>query len=170
MAWGGALVAVAMFVLSGLSATGAAAASGSNLAKAKVYLAAGDYRRALEACQREVDEKPSAAGYVYVTYVYQALDGYLAAMAKAEKWVAIEQLVLNLSTKQSLDLVDPPDIMARVAREIISESAQRQSDLHAALATKLDKAVTEKLWKQQAAWRAAHPDDWWAGVPDAWGW
>ena len=33
------------------------------------YLAAGDYRRALELAQREVDETPSAASYIHLTYV-----------------------------------------------------------------------------------------------------
>lgn len=45
-----------------------------DLAKANRFLAAGDYRRALEACQREIGEAPSAASYIHLTYVYQAID------------------------------------------------------------------------------------------------
>src|SRR5919106_5457041 len=63
-----------------------------HLTRAKAYLAAGDYRRAVEACLREVDDAPSAESYVYLTYVYQALDGYLEYLAKEDKWVAVEQL------------------------------------------------------------------------------
>lgn len=169
------MAAVACLALAGGPgpADGAGAASPSaspTLHRAKVYLAAGDYRRAIEACQREVDEAPSAASYVYLTYAYQALGGYLEALAKADRWVAVEQLTLNLATRGPQDLVDPPDILARIAKEIVQESAQRQSDAAAAMATRLDKAETERLWQQQTAWRAAHPEDWWSGVPEAWRW
>lgn len=141
-----------------------------NLHRAKVFLAAGDYRHAVEACQREVEETPSAHSYVYLTYVYQAIDGYLEAMAKADRWVAVEQLHLNLATRAVEDLTDPPDVLARIAKELIQESVRRQSDVTAAMATRLDKATAERLWQQQTAWRAVHPDDWWHGVPAAWNW
>ena len=49
----------------------------TNLQRAKVFLAAGDFRRAVEACQQEVQESPSAESYLYLTYVYQALDAYV---------------------------------------------------------------------------------------------
>jgi len=143
---------------------------GGHLTRAKVFLAAGDYRHAVEACQREVEDAPSAQSYVYLVYVYQAIDGYLNAMATADRWVAIEQLHLNLATKNVEDLTDPPDVLPRIAKELIQESVRRQSDVAAAMAARLDKATTERLWKQQAAWRTAHPDDWWRGVPEAWGW
>lgn len=144
--------------------------SQTNLHRAKVFLAAGDYRHAVEACQREVEEAPSAHSYVSLTYVYQAIDGYLEAMVKADRWVAVEQLYLNLATHDTEDLTDPPDVLARIAKELIQESVRRQSDVTAAMATRLDKAATERLWTQQTAWRAAHPDDWWSGVPEAWNW
>nr|MBI3614326.1 hypothetical protein [Nitrospirota bacterium] len=141
-----------------------------HLKRAKVFLAAGDYRHAVEACRREVEETPSAQSYVYLTYVYQAIDGYLEAMAKADRWVAVEQLHLNLATKTVEDLTDPPDVLPRIAKELIQESVRRQSDVAAAMATRLDKATTERLWMQQTAWRNAHPDDWWSGVPQEWNW
>ncbi|MFM8551340.1 MAG: hypothetical protein ACKOCD_03370, partial [Nitrospiraceae bacterium] len=166
----------AMLVLACLlapAAQGSAASSEQpreHLKRAKVFLAAADYRHAIEACQKAVEEAPSAHAYVYLTYAYQALDGYVEAMAKADRWVAVEQLHLNLATQDARDLTDPPDVLARIAKELIQESARRQSDVTAAMATRLDKAETERLWKQQTAWRTAHPDDWWSGVPSEWKW
>lgn len=161
-------------LVAGLWATTVPAASfdqpRDHLKRAKVFLAAGDYRHAVEACQREVEEAPSAHSYVYLTYVYHTIDGYLEAMAKADRWVAVEQLYLNLATHNAEDLTDPPDVLARIAKELIQESVRRQSDVAAAMATRLDKATTERLWMQQTAWRAVHPDDWWSGVPQEWNW
>ncbi|TAJ06989.1 MAG: hypothetical protein EPO61_13460 [Nitrospirae bacterium] len=161
-------------LVAGLWATAVPAASfdqpRDHLKRAKVFLAAGDYRHAVEACQREVEEAPSVQSYIYLTYIYQAIDGYLEAMAKADRWVAVEQLYLNLATRNTEDLTDPPDVLARIAKELIQESVRRQSDVTAAMATRLDKATAERLWTQQTAWRAAHPDDWWSGVPEAWNW
>lgn len=144
--------------------------SRDHLKRAKVFLAAGDYRRAVEACQKEIEEAPSAESYVYLTYVYHAIDGYLEALAKADRWVAVEQLYLNLASRETQDLVDPPEVLARIAKEIIQGGVQRQADVSAAMAARLDGAVVERLWKQQADWRKARPDSWWAGVPDGWGW
>src|SRR5574341_507559 len=141
-----------------------------HLRRAKIFLAAGDYRRALEACHREVTEAPSAQSYVYVTSVYQAIDGYLEHLAKADKWVTVEHLYLNLAGGDVQSLLDPPDVLARIAKEIIRGGVQKQSDVHAAMAARLDVEVTNRLWKEQAAWRAARPDSWWAGVPESWGW
>src|SRR5689334_23425957 len=45
----------------------------ANLAKVSLYLTAGDYRRALEACQHTIDDTPSAASYIHLTYVYHAI-------------------------------------------------------------------------------------------------
>jgi hypothetical protein len=151
-------------------ALGASERSRDHLRRAKVFLAAGDYRRALEACHREATEAPSPESYVYVTYVYQAIDGYLEHLAKADKWVAVEHLYLNLAGGDVQSLLDPPDVLARIAKEIIQGGAQKQSDVHAAMAARLDVEVTNRLWKAQAAWRAARPDSWWAGVPESWGW
>lgn len=161
-----------LVLMAGLSAAQAALPDQprDHLHRAKVFLAAGDYRHAVEACQREVEEAPSAHSYVYLTYVYQAIDGYLETMAKADRWVAVDQLYLNLVTRSVEDLTDPPDVLPRIAKELIQESTRRQSDVTAAMATRLDKATTERLWKQQTAWRAAHPDDWWSGVPSEWKW
>ena len=141
-----------------------------HLSRAKVFLAAGDYRGALDACLREVREAPSAESYVYVTYVYQAIDGYLDHLAAIDRWVGVEQLYSNLTFQGPQDLVDPPDILARIAKEVIQESARKQSDVTAAMAARLDQAVVERLWKQQAAWRKANPKTWWSGVPAEWNW
>jgi hypothetical protein len=130
-----------------------------HLHRAKVFLAAGDYRRAVEACLREVADSPSVESYVYITYVYQALDGYIEHLANTDRWVGIEQ-----------DLVDPPEVLARIAKEVIQGSVQRQSDVTAAMAARLNEAETGRLWKQQKSWRAENPDRWWAGVPPEWKW
>lgn len=146
------------------------APSRDHLKRARIFLAAGDYRRALEACQREVDEAPSAESYVYLTYVYQTIDGYLEHLSKTDRWVAVEHLYVNLATRGVEDLVDPPDVLARIAKEIIQGAVQKQSDVSAAMAAKLDEKTVARLWQQQTAWRKARPDSWWAGVPDGWGW
>lgn len=142
----------------------------SNLQRAKVFLAAGDFRRAIEACQHEIVEHPSAERYVYLTYVYQALDAYAEFLAKTDRWVHMEQLYLNLATGRPEDLVDPPDVLARIAKEVIQSAAQKQADVTAAMATRLDDALVKRLWMQQTAWRKAHPDSWWFGVPPEWMW
>lgn len=142
----------------------------SNLQRAKVFLAAGDFRRAIEACQREIGEHPSAEPYVYLTYVYQALDAYAEFLGKTDQWVQMEQLYLNLATGRPEDLVDPPDVLARIAKELIQSAAQKQSDVTAAMATRLDDALVKRLWIQQTAWRKARPESWWFGVPPEWAW
>ncbi len=141
-----------------------------HLSRAKIFLAAGDYRRALEATRKAVDDAPSAESYVYLTYVYQAIDGYLEHLASTEQWGEVDRLYLNLAFSNTEDLVDPPSGLARMAKEMIQTSVRQQFDISAAMATKLDKDVTERLWEQQTAWRADHPDRWWAGAPESWHW
>lgn len=141
-----------------------------NLRRAKTFLAVGDYKRAIEACQREVDQFPSAESYVYLTYVYQAIDGYLEHLAKTDQWLKVEHLYLNLAMRETQDLVDPPSVLARIAKEIIQGSVRDQSDVAAAMANRLDTELVNRLWKQQTAWRAAKPESWWFGVPDSWNW
>ena len=164
------LVAVAIFTGVGRESGWAAERGRDHLKRAKVYLAAGDYRRAVEACQREIDESPSAASYVYLTYVYQALDGYVEHLAKTDRWVSIEQLYRSLALTSTQDLIDPPEVLARIAKEMIQDGARRQSDVAAAMAARLDQDSVNRLWKMQTAWRAAKPESWWTGVPDEWGW
>lgn len=141
-----------------------------HLGRAKLYLAAGDLRRALEACEQEVNERPSAASYTYLTYVYHAIDGYLDRQSQREQWGLVEQLYRNLAYREAQDLIDPPGGLVRMAKEFIQESVRHQADLTAAMATRLDALRTEALWKQQALWRSARADDWWSGVPAEWGW
>ena len=140
----------------------------SSLAKAALFLAAGDYRRALEACQREIDDAPSAASYIHLTYVYQAIDAYLEHLLQKERWMAIEHLYLNLAYRDTEDLIDPPGGLARMAKEMIQASVRQQSDVSAAMANRLDKAESNRLWVEQAQWRATNPEIWWQGVPKTW--
>ncbi len=143
---------------------------GEYLSKAKVFLAAADYRRALEACLREVWEAPSVESYVYLTYVYHAIDGYVEHLAKKDDWVRVGHLYLNLGSRGAEDVVDPPDVLVRIAKEIIQGSVRQQSDISAAMAARLDEQEVNRLWIQQKAWREKRPEDWWAGVPSEWGW
>lgn len=142
----------------------------SHLARAKVFLAASDYRRALDACLAEVKDHPSVESYVYLTYVYQAVDGYLEHLAKTDQWVKVNHVFLNLATATPSDLVDPPDVLTRIAKEIIQQAAQQQADVAAAMANRLNRPVVDRLWQEQTMWRSAHPEDWWAGVPPEWSW
>ena len=146
------------------------ALSASHLNRAKIYVVAGDYRRAVEACQEYLDENPSAEGYVYLAYVYEAIDGYLAALQKKDDWVKVGQVALNLTSRELIDIIDPPNAMPRMAREMMHEGLRQQFDITSTMANRLDKQRTEKLWVQQTKWRKAHPDDWWAGVPEDWEW
>ncbi len=141
-----------------------------HLSRAKVFLVVGDYRRAIEACQRNIDRNPSVEAYVYLAYVYQAIDGYLAYLAKQQDYVKVAQLSLNLTAREVIDLIDPPNVLPRMAQELIHEGIRQQFDITAAMANRLNRARTDELWIQQAAWRKAHPDSWWAGVPIEWLW
>ncbi len=152
------------------SLAGTEQAQATELARAKVFVQAGDYRRAIEACQRNIDQDPSVEAYVYLAYVYQAIDGYLAFLAKQEDYVKVEQLSLNLTAREVIDIIDPPNIMARMAQELIHEGLRQQFDISASMANRLNHARTDELWLQQAAWRESQPDSWWAGVPKEWQW
>ncbi|MDR4479145.1 MAG: hypothetical protein R3B37_05275 [Nitrospira sp.] len=147
-----------------------AAEQASPLQRAAVFLKAGDYRQAVEACQAEVRDAPSARAYVFLTYVYHALDGYLGHLSTTDQWVRVEHLYLNLAAGGIEDLTDPPDVLARIAKELIQQSVQRQADVTAAMAARLDETLVNQLWQEQAAWRLARPDDWWSGAPPAWHW
>ena len=140
------------------------------LARAKVYLAAGDYRRAVEACQMNIDQAPSVESYVYLIYVYHALDGYLEWLAGRDEWVKVGQLSLSMVNRGTMDLVDPPDMLARMAKEILHEGIRQQYDVVAGMANRLDKTRADELWLEVRAWEKAHPDNWWAGVPEQWQW
>ena len=142
----------------------------SHLQRAAVFLKAGDYRQAVEACREEAREVPSVRSYVYLTYVYHALDGYLEHLAKTDQWVRVEQLYLNLVTGRIEDLADPPDVLARIAKELIQQAAQRQADVTGAMASKLDDGLAKQMWSEQAAWRKTRSSDWWTGVPPEWKW
>ena len=127
------------------------------LARAKVYLAAGDYRRAVEACQMNVDQSPSVESYVYLIYVYHALDGYLEWLAKHDEWVKVGQLSLSMVNRGTMDLVDPPDMLARMAKEILHEGIRQQYDVVAGMANRLDKTRADELWLEVRAWEKNPP-------------
>lgn len=142
----------------------------SNLQRAAVFLRAGDYRHAVEACQAEVRGGPSVRSYIFLTYAYHALDGYLEHLSNTDQWVRVEQLYLNLVTGRTEDLADPPEVLARIAKELIHQAVQRQADVTAAMASRLDEALAKQMWQEQAAWRKARSADWWSGVPPEWRW
>ncbi len=142
----------------------------THLQRARVFLAAGDFRRAVEACRQEVHEHPSARSYLYLTYVYQALDAYVDSLAKADHWVGMEHLYLNLTSGGPEELLDPPNVLARMAKEMIQAATRQQADVTSELATRLDPSVVALVWPQQTAWRKAKPEGWWFDVPPEWSW
>lgn len=124
--------------------------------RTRVFLAAADYRRAIEESQRHVMERPSALSYV-------------ESLAKADRWVAVELLAASPGAGRPEDLLDSPDILARIAKELIQASARKQSDVSAAMAARLDERTVARLWKEQQAWRHHYADSWWLGMPEEWG-
>ena len=142
--------------------------SNAHLHRAKIYLAAGDYRRAVEACQQHLNETPSAEGYVYLAYVYEAIEGYLVALSKRDDWVQVGHLSLNLTERDTFDLIDPANVLPRMARELIRDGVRQKFDITAAMANRIDKERTDQLWIQQKAWRDAQPDRWWTAFPETW--
>ena len=142
----------------------------SHLHRAKIYLAAGDYRRAVEACQLHIDRSPSVESYVYLIYVYHALDGYLDWLAQQDNWGEIGRLSLSMVNRGTMDLVDPPDMLSRMAKELLKEGVRQQFDIVAGTANRLDKPRADELWLERKAWQEAHPTTWWAGVPESWSW
>jgi len=162
------LAALPLAALSGDLAMAAAGPAPTVIEKVRLYLAAGDYRRALEACQKEIDQAPSAESYIHLTYVYHAIDAYLEHLSQEERWMAVEHLYLNLAYRDTEDLIDPPGGLARMTKEMIQASVRQQSDVSAAMAGRLNKAESDRLWKEQADWRAANPDTWWQEVPKVW--
>jgi len=142
----------------------------SPLQRAKIYVAAGDYRRAVEACQLHIDQAPSVESYVYLIYVYHAIDGYLEWLAKQDNWGEVGRLSLSMVNRGTIDLVDPPDMLSRMAKEMLQEGLRQQFDIVAGMANRLDKTRADELWLERKAWEEAHPTNWWAGVPESWNW
>ena len=142
----------------------------SHLSRAKVYLAAGDYRRAVEACQRNIDENPAVESYVYLIYVYDAIDGYLESLAKQDNWGEVGRLSLSMVNRGTMDLVDPPDMLSRMAKEILQEGLRQQFDVTAGMANRLNKSRSDEMWLERTKWKEAHPENWWAGIPESWNW
>ena len=98
----------------------------SDLHRAKIYLASGDYRRAVEACQQHIEQTPSVESYVYLIYVYHALDGYVEWLAQQDNWGDVGRVAMSMVNRGTLDLVDPPDMLSRMAKEILKEGIRQQ--------------------------------------------
>ena len=84
----------------------------------KVFLAAGDYRRAVEACRQEVQEHPSARSYLYLTYVYQALDAYVEFWRNGSMGGDGASL-FELELRRAGGAARSPNVLARIAKEMI---------------------------------------------------
>ena len=70
-----------------------------------------------------------------------------------------------------MDLVDPPDMLARMAKEILHEGIRQQYDVVAGMANRLDKTRADRtMVGSPGLGKAARPDKWWAGVPESWQW
>jgi len=151
-------------------AAGVQGGANNHLHRAKIYLAAGDYRRAVEACQRNIDETPSVESYVYLIYVYHAIDGYQEWLAQQDKWGDVGRLAQSMVNRGAMELVDPPNTLSRMAKEILHEGLRVQFDIVSGMANRLDKARVDELWLERKAWEEAHPESWWAGVPESWNW
>jgi len=151
-------------------AAGVQGQSSTPLHRAKIYLAAGDYRRAVEACQLNIDEIPSVESYVYLIYVYHAIDGYQEWLAQQDNWGDVGRLAQSMVNRGAMELVDPPNTLSRMAKEILHEGLRVQIDIVAGMANRLDKARVDELWLERKAWEEAHPETWWAGVPESWDW
>ena len=61
----------------------------------------------------------------------------------------------------TMDLVDPPDMLARMAKEILHEGIRQQYDVAAGMANRLDKTRADELWLEVRAWEKTRPDNWW---------
>lgn len=173
LVYGVGLILVMTWLGLGVSAALASDGSGrvvSPLHRAKVYLAAGDYRRAVEACQLHIDRNPSVEGYVYLIYVYHAIDGYMEWLAKQDNWGEVGRLSLSMVNRGTMDLVDPPDMLSRMAKEILKEGLRQQFDIAAGMANRLNKPRADELWLERKVWEETHPTTWWAGVPESWNW
>lgn len=165
------LASIWMFLGGGVSLAGEGLHQiNSPLHRAKIYLAAGDYRRAVEACQLNIDQAPSVESYVYLIYVYHAIDKYIDWLAEQDKWGEVGRLSLSMINRGTMDLVDPPDMLARMAKELLQEGLRQQFDITAAMANRLDKTRVDELWLEKKAWEEAHPNTWWTGVPESWNW
>ena len=165
----------AMFCCGALVGSEVIAADGPSLfqaplQRAKIYLAAGDYRRAVEACVLNIDTNPSVESYVYLIYVYHAISGYQEWLAQHDRWSDVGRLGVSMVDRGTIELVDPPNTLSRMSKEILDEGLRVQFDVVAGMANRLDKSRVDELWLERKAWEEAHPESWWAGVPESWNW
>jgi hypothetical protein len=85
----------------------------------------------------------------------------ISYLSQEENWTAVEHLYLNLAYRDSENLVDPPGGLARMAKEMIQTSVRQQSDVSSAMAARLDKTESDRLWVEQAGWRRTNEKTWW---------
>src|SRR3712207_9578014 len=61
---------------------------------------------------------PRSTLFPYTTlFRSQALDAYVESLAKTDQWVAMEHLSLNLGGGGPDELLDPPNVLARMAKD-----------------------------------------------------
>jgi len=102
--------------------------------------------------------------------MYHAIDGYLEWLAAKDEWGKVVQLSLSLVDGGTRDLVDPPNMLSRMAKELLHEGLRQQFDITASMANRLNRERVDQLWQEQAVWKAGHPNDWWSGIPESWKW
>lgn len=164
------VLSVGVFDGPGIFAEDTQRLSPAPLHRAKIYLAAGDYRRAVEACQLNIDQNPSVESYVYLIYVYHAIGGYQEWLAQQDKWSDVGRLGVSMVDRGTLELVDPPNTLSRMSKEILDEGLRVQFDIVAGMANRLDKSRVDQLWLERKTWEQENPKTWWSGVPVSWNW
>ena len=67
------------------------------------------------------------------------------SLARADQWVAREHLSHNLPAGRTQGLIEPSDVPASIAKELIQPALHKLSDVTAALATRPDSAVGARV-------------------------
>ena len=128
----------------------------------------GDFRRAVEACRQEVWEHPSARSYLYLTYV-SGTRCLCGVAHKSDYWVGMEHLYLNLTSGSPEELLDPPNVLARMAKEMIQAATRSRPTSRPSW-----QPGSIRLWLQWYGRNRLHgekrPDGWWFSVPAEWPW
>ena len=65
-------------------------------------------------------------------------------------------------------MVDGTAVGGKVYEEVVKMNARQPSEVSATTAGRLNKAESNRLWKEQAVWRAENPNSWWQSVPRTW--
>ena len=94
----------------------------------------------------------------------------LVLLAQQVNWGDVGRVAMSMVNRGTLDLVDPQDMLSRMAKEILKEGIRQQFDIVAGTANRLNKPRADEMWLERKAWQEAHPHDWWTGVPESWNW